>query len=127
MGDDGGVQGAAIVLLDQSDTFMPTVTFLSPDGEARAIEAEPGEILLHLALANAIEGIIGECGGALACGTCHVYVDERFSHLLPPAHPEERALVDFASEPKPTSRLCCQISMAPELDGLVLAIAKSQP
>jgi ferredoxin, 2Fe-2S len=106
---------------------MPTVTFVTPAGYAMFLEVEVGENLLHTALANNVEGILGECGGCLACGTCHVYVDTSFSHLLTPISADEQAMLELADESGSNSRLCCQIGMTAELEGLVLQVAARQP
>jgi len=73
------------------------------------------------------QGIDGECGGCCSCATCHVYVDEAHVDLLPAADEMEEGLLDaVASERLPNSRLSCQISMSPELDGLVVRVPLAQ-
>jgi ferredoxin, 2Fe-2S len=106
---------------------MPAAIFVTPAGHAVFLEVKVGESLLHAALANDVEGILGECGGCLACGTCHVYVEARFSHLLPPISADEQAMLELADESQSNSRLCCQIKMTAELEGLVLQVAARQP
>lgn len=106
---------------------MPTVTFVTPAGRAISVRVEEGESLLHAALTHDVDGVLGECGGSLACGTCHVYVDERFAPLLPPIEGDEDAMLELASDRRDTSRLCCQLRMTTELDGLVLQVTALQP
>ncbi|RTL72017.1 MAG: 2Fe-2S iron-sulfur cluster binding domain-containing protein [Hyphomicrobiales bacterium] len=101
---------------------MPIVTFVMPSGRVVRIEAEVGESLLAVALANDVEGILGECGGCLACGTCHVFVAEAFTRVLPPPAADEEALLDFAANRRTGSRLCCQIRVSQALDGIVLDV-----
>lgn len=106
---------------------MPAVTFVSSAGRETTVDAELGQSLLAAALAHDIEGILGECGGSLACGTCHVYVEPRFFELLAPIAPDEQAMLDFSSEPRPNSRLCCQLVMTPALQNLILRVPELQP
>ena len=74
---------------------------------------------METAVANGIDGIRGECGGSLACAPCHVYVEDRVG----PADATEADMLEFAEEEvRDNSRLCCQIAVTPELDGLVVHI-----
>lgn len=100
---------------------MPRVTFVTPGGEGRAVEAEAGATLLHVAWDNAID-IEGACGGVMACSTCHVIVDPAFYGRLPPPGEEEEELLDLAWGLEPTSRLGCQIVVTEALDGLVVRL-----
>ena len=103
---------------------MPIVTFVMPSGRVVRIEAEIGESLLAVALAHDVEGILGECGGCLACGTCHVFVAEPFARVLPPPTADEEAMLDIAANRHPSSRLCCQIRISQALDGVVLEVPR---
>ncbi|MCB2073310.1 MAG: 2Fe-2S iron-sulfur cluster binding domain-containing protein [Novosphingobium sp.] len=107
---------------------MPKVTYVDHDGTEHAIDVPVGENVMRGALYNNIEGIVGECGGALSCATCHCYVDEAWTGKVGgPATDEERELLEAAaSEVKPTSRLSCQIEMSDELDGLVVRLPEAQ-
>nr|WP_181701697.1 2Fe-2S iron-sulfur cluster-binding protein [Chthonobacter albigriseus] len=67
--------------------------------------------------------IKAECGGACACGTCHVHVDEAWLDRLIPASAEEEDQLDTASGVAFNSRLSCQILMRPDLDGLRVSLA----
>lgn len=95
-----------------------------PDGAALAVEADAGSSLLEVARRHDI-AIEGACGGAMACATCHVVVDEDRFDDLPPPSAEEEDMLDLAAELRPTSRLGCQIRMTPDLDGLVVRIPRS--
>jgi 2Fe-2S ferredoxin len=106
---------------------MPAVTFMTAAGRVLVVEAATGQSLLSAALAHDVDGILGECGGCLSCGTCHVYIDPRFTHMLPSAGSDEQVMLELATELRGNSRLCCQITMTVELDGLVLQIAAQQP
>jgi 2Fe-2S ferredoxin len=104
---------------------MPKVTFVDVAGREREVEAEVGTNLMHVATANEVAGIVGECGGSCSCGTCHVYVDEAWVDRLPAPGPFEVALLEAVVDPKPNSRLSCQIPVTAELGGLRVVVAKS--
>jgi ferredoxin, 2Fe-2S len=99
---------------------MTLITFVGPDGTIHAIDAEDGRSLMEIGVKHAIPGIIGECGGSCACGSCHVYVDEEWSDKLPPISDMEREMLELTFNTTPASRLGCQIPVTPELAGLVL-------
>jgi 2Fe-2S ferredoxin len=99
---------------------MAKITYIDSNGAARTIEADAGATVMEAAIKNAIPGIEAECGGACACATCHVYVDEAWAEKAGKAEPMEEDMLDFAFEVKPTSRLSCQIRVKDELDGLVV-------
>ena len=106
---------------------MPRVTYEAHDGERTEIDAPAGSTARDVALANGIDGIVGECGGQLMCASCHVYVDEAFVGLLPaPSDEENEMLESTASERLPNSRLSCQIRLGEELDGLLLRMPPEQ-
>ena len=106
---------------------MPNVTYIQPDGTRRAVDIPDGDSVMSGAMQNNVRGILAECGGVLACATCHVYVDPAwFDHLPPPATDEADMLEATAAERRPTSRLSCQILMTAALDGLVVTVPDSQ-
>jgi 2Fe-2S ferredoxin len=105
---------------------MTTITFIHPDGRAQRFEATGGSVM-QLAVVNSVDEIVAECGGNAMCATCHVYVDDSWIDRLPAISDAEDALLDgTASDRLPTSRLSCQIKIAPELDGLVLRLPDRQ-
>ncbi|HEX3663938.1 MAG TPA: 2Fe-2S iron-sulfur cluster-binding protein [Rhizomicrobium sp.] len=67
--------------------------------------------------------VAAECGGACACATCHVYVDEEWLARLPPRSDAETDMLDMALAVEPNSRLSCQITCTPELDGIKVTVA----
>jgi 2Fe-2S ferredoxin len=81
---------------------------------------------METAIKNAVPGIDAECGGACACATCHVYVDPAWIEIVGKAEPMEEDMLDFAFEVRPTSRLSCQIKVAPKLDGLIVTTPAKQ-
>jgi len=105
---------------------MVKITFIEPDGNQQTVEAEPGMTVMETAKKAMVEGIEAECGGACACATCHVYVDEAWREAVGPPSPMEEDMLDFAFEVKETSRLSCQIKVKPELDGLVVRVPEKQ-
>jgi 2Fe-2S ferredoxin len=105
---------------------MAKITFIDAAGTSRSVEAEPGSTVMEAAIKNAIPGIEAECGGACACATCHVYVDEAWAAAAGKAEPMEEDMLDFAFDVKPTSRLSCQIKVKDALDGLVVRTPAKQ-
>ena len=106
---------------------MPRVVYEAPDGARTEIEAPAGATVRNLALANSVDGIVGECGGELMCASCHVYVDEAFLDRLPAmSEAEDEMLESTASERLPSSRLSCQIPLTEELDGLLVRLPDEQ-
>ena len=104
---------------------MPALTFHLPDGSTRRLEGQTGT-LMELARNAGIPGIVGECGGACACGTCHVRLcPEALAHLGP-ATADERNILDFEDSAAPDSRLACQISLAALPDGLTFTLPGSR-
>ncbi len=105
---------------------MVKIVFVNASGEKRELEAQPGQTAMEVARNAGVDEILAECGGACACATCHVYVAPEWFDKLPKAEPMESDMLDFAVEPRPTSRLCCQIKITEALDGLVLELPESQ-
>lgn len=102
---------------DNSRTTMPKITFVDPNGTAIEVDAPLGKSVLDIAQANNID-IEGACEGSLACSTCHVIVEPEWYDKLRPAEEEEEDMLDLAYGLTRTSRLCCQILVTKELDGL---------
>lgn len=106
---------------------MTSVTYVEPGGARRTVDVPEGENAMRGALNKMVRGIVGECGGALACATCHVYVDDAWAARVgPPSEMEAQMLESAYCEAKPNSRLSCQITMSAALDGLVLHIPEAQ-
>ncbi|MCB1475883.1 MAG: 2Fe-2S iron-sulfur cluster binding domain-containing protein [Rhodobiaceae bacterium] len=105
---------------------MPKITYIESNGTEHVVEARNGMSVMEAAIENLIPGIEAECGGALACATCHVYVDQAWLEKTGEVTPVEQDMLDFAYEMKPESRLSCQILMRDDLDGLVVRIPERQ-
>ncbi|MDF2046462.1 MULTISPECIES: 2Fe-2S iron-sulfur cluster-binding protein [Microbacterium] len=104
---------------------MTRIVYVLPDGAERLVEASDGESLMRAALQNDISEIVGECGGEMSCGTCHVYIDDAPDGIDPQSR-DERELLDMVDSARPSSRLACQIAVRPELAGLCVRIADAQ-
>ena len=105
---------------------MVSITFIEHTGEKRTVEAELGATVMETAIKHMIPGIEAECGGACACSTCHVYVDEAWTEKTGTPAPMEEDMLDFAFEVKPNSRLSCQIKVSDEIDGLKVSTPERQ-
>ncbi len=105
---------------------MAKITFIQPDGTRQVVDADPGMTVMETAKKNLIEGIEAECGGACACATCHVYVDEAWREKVGPPTDMEEDMLDFAFDVRPSSRLSCQIKVTDALDGLVVSVPEKQ-
>jgi 2Fe-2S ferredoxin len=106
--------------------MMTKLTFITHDGARFDVEAENGSTVMENAIRNAVPGIEAECGGACACATCHVYVDEAWTAEVGEPEAMEEDMLDFAYDVRPTSRLSCQIKVRDALDGLVVQVPERQ-
>ncbi|MFZ2175386.1 MAG: 2Fe-2S iron-sulfur cluster-binding protein [Rhodococcus sp. (in: high G+C Gram-positive bacteria)] len=106
---------------------MTRIDFVSPNGATDSITATSGRSLMDTAVQNGVAGIVGECGGAASCSTCHVYLDDTNGRELPPMTELEDEMLDGAvAERRAVSRLSCQIPVHPSLDGLEVHIPEKQ-
>jgi len=105
---------------------MVKITFIQPDNSEQVVECEPEMTLMEAAKLNSVPGIEAECGGACACATCHVYVDEAWREKTGTPSQMEEDMLDFAFDVRGSSRLSCQIKLKPELDGIVVRVPAKQ-
>ena len=105
---------------------MANITFIEPDGTEKTVEIEAGLSVMEGAVKHGIAGILAECGGMCSCSTCHCYVEAGWFDKLPAKEDDEAGLLDFAWEPRETSRLTCQIRVSDAIDGLVLKVPAQQ-
>jgi len=105
---------------------MTKITYIGFDGTRYDVDAQNGSTVMENAIRNSVPGIEAECGGACACATCHVYVDEAWTDVVGPPEAMEEDMLDFAWEPQLNSRLSCQIVVRDELDGLVVRVPERQ-
>ena len=105
---------------------MPKITYIDDEGNSKTIEIENGLSVMEGAVQNNIPGIDADCGGSMACATCHVYVEEKWFNKLPKAEDAEVDMIDMAFEPKKNSRLSCQLIVTDELNGLTVTTPSKQ-
>jgi ferredoxin, 2Fe-2S len=105
---------------------MPKITYIDYQDNSKTIEVENGLTVMEGAIQNDIPGIDADCGGSMACATCHVYVEEKWFDKIPKAEEAEVDMIDMAIEPKKNSRLSCQIIISDELDGLTVMTPEKQ-
>lgn len=105
---------------------MPVVTFITHDGNATEVYVESGITLMQAAVNSSINAIIGECGGACSCATCHCYIDDAWKAKTGEADSMEKDILDSVLNPKENSRLSCQVTVTDELTGLVVHLPESQ-
>jgi 2Fe-2S ferredoxin len=105
---------------------MVEVKFIECNGDARTVQSDLGTSLMRSAVENDIPGIVADCGGSLTCATCHIYVDDAWLERVGRPSETEEIMLDCAMDPRPTSRLSCQVVLTDELDGLVVHVPRSQ-
>ena len=105
---------------------MPKIIYKDYQGNSKTIEVESGFTVMEGAIQKEIPGIDADCGGSMACATCHVYVDDKWLDKIPKAEDAENDMIDMAFEPKKNSRLSCQIIVNEELDGLEVSTPEKQ-
>jgi 2Fe-2S ferredoxin len=106
--------------------MMIRVTYIDSDGSEKTGEGKPSFSVMEVAQSAGVDGIIAECGGACSCATCHVLVDAAWMDKVGPASEAENELLEFSEYVAPNSRLSCQISLRPELDGLLVRVPPKQ-
>jgi 2Fe-2S ferredoxin len=105
---------------------MAKITYIEHDGREHSVDVKNGLSVMEGAIRNNVPGIDADCGGACACATCHVYVDEAFAAETGRASAMEESMLDFAENVQPNSRLSCQIRVSDDLDGLIVRLPESQ-
>jgi 2Fe-2S ferredoxin len=105
---------------------MAKITFIRHDGSEHVVDVKNGLSVMEGAVKNNVPGIDADCGGACACATCHVYVDESWKEAAGSPSAMEESMLDFAENVESNSRLSCQIKVTDELDGLIVRIPESQ-
>ena len=105
---------------------MPKIKYIEQNGNSKTIEVDNGLTVMEGAVQNNIPGIDADCGGGMACATCHVYVEENWFNKLTKAEDAEVDMIDMAHEPKKNSRLSCQIIVSDELEGLEVTTPEKQ-
>ena len=105
---------------------MAKIKYIDYEGNSKTIEVENGLTVMEGAIQNNIPGIDADCGGSMACATCHVYVEEKWFDKISKVEDAEVDMIDMAYEPKKNSRLSCQLIVSDELDGLIVTTPAKQ-
>ena len=105
---------------------MPKITYIDQKGDSKTIDVENGLTVMEGAIQNNVPGIDADCGGSMACATCHVYVEDSWLSKIPKAEDAENDMIDMAYNPKKNSRLSCQIVVSEELNGLIVTTPEKQ-
>tara|TARA_X000000368_G_scaffold76214_1_gene56608 strand:- start:34 stop:354 length:321 start_codon:yes stop_codon:yes gene_type:complete len=105
---------------------MAKITYIEHNGKSHTVDVSNGLTVMEGAVQNDIPGIDADCGGSMACATCHVYVKDDWFNKLPPKTEGEDDMIDQAFEPSPTSRLSCQIQISDDLEGLKVHLPEKQ-
>ena len=105
---------------------MAKITYIEHNGKSHTVEVKNGLSVMEGAVQNNIPGIDADCGGSMACATCHVYVKEEWFDKVNIKSEGEDDMLDQAYEPNKLSRLSCQISVTDDIDGLIVNLPKKQ-
>ena len=105
---------------------MPKITYIENNGKSHTIEVSNGLSVMEGAVQNDVPGIDADCGGGMACATCHVYVKEEWLDKLATKEDGEEDMLDMAFEPKKNSRLSCQLTVSDVMDGLIVNVPSKQ-
>ena len=105
---------------------MSKITYNTHKNKTHTVDVQNGLTVMEGAVQNDIPGIDADCGGGMACATCHVYVNEEWLDKLPAKEDGEEDMLDMAYEPNKFSRLSCQLTVSDELDGLIVNIPEKQ-
>ena len=105
---------------------MAKITYIEHNGKSHTVDVQNGLTVMEGAVQNDIPGIDADCGGSMACATCHVYVKDDWFNKVPPKQNGEEDMLDQVFEPKKNSRLSCQMIISDELDGLIVDLPERQ-
>ncbi len=105
---------------------MAQIKYIEHNGKSHTINVKNGLTVMEGAVQNNVPGIDADCGGSMACATCHVYVKDDWFNKLPSKEEGEDDMLDQAYEPKKNSRLSCQLIVSDELDGLIVDLPEKQ-
>ena len=105
---------------------MTKINYITHDNQTYSVDVQNGLTAMEGAVQNDIPGIDADCGGSMACATCHVYVEEKWLDKIPKAEEAEIDMLDMAQDPKKNSRLSCQLMVSDKLDGLIVTTPEKQ-
>jgi len=102
---------------------MVTIHVTTRDGTTRTVEGQEGLSVMEVIRENGFDELLALCGGCCSCATCHVFVDPEFTDKLPKMSEDENDLLDSSTFRSERSRLSCQLTCGPDLEGLKVQIA----
>ena len=105
---------------------MAKITYIEHSGKSHTVEVQNGLTIMEGAVQNNVPGIDADCGGSMACATCHVYVKEEWFNKLPKKEDGEEDMLDMAYEPNKFSRLSCQLTVSDKLEGMIVNLPEKQ-
>jgi 2Fe-2S ferredoxin len=105
---------------------MGSITFIEHNGTQHTVDIEEGKSLMQIAMDNGVQGVDADCGGACACGTCHVIIGSDWINTTGSATDEEIQMLDLTPEKEDSSRLSCQISTSEAMNGMVVRLPEFQ-
>ena len=105
---------------------MTKITYIESNQKTHTVDVDNGLSVMEGAVQNNIPGIDADCGGGMACATCHVYVKDEWYNKINKKSEGEDDMLDQAYEPKKNSRLSCQISVGDDIDGLIVHLPEKQ-
>ena len=105
---------------------MAKITYIEHSGKSHTIEVQNGLTVMEGAIQNNVPGIDADCGGSMACATCHVYVKEEWFNKLPKKEDGEEDMLDMVYEPNKFSRLSCQLTVSDKLEGIIVNLPEKQ-
>ena len=105
---------------------MTKITYIEYNGTEHTIDVQNGLTVMEGAVQNDVPGIDADCGGSMACATCHVYVKDEWYNKLDEKNEGEDDMIDQAYDPKKNSRLSCQITVSDKIEGLVVHLPEKQ-
>ena len=105
---------------------MAKIIYIENNGKSHSVEVAEGLTVMEGAVQNNIPSIDADCGGGMACATCHVYIKDDWFDRINKKSEGEDDMIDQAYEPKKNSRLSCQIQVGPEIDGLEVHLPEKQ-
>tara|TARA_B110000196_G_scaffold165852_1_gene142616 strand:+ start:103 stop:423 length:321 start_codon:yes stop_codon:yes gene_type:complete len=105
---------------------MAKITYIESNNKSHTVDVPTGLSVMEGAIRSNIPGIDADCGGSMACATCHIYVKEKWFDKLPKKEEGEEDMLDMAYSPNEFSRLSCQVIVSDELEGLVVSLPEKQ-
>lgn len=108
------------------EDIVAKITFITHDGTPHEVDGPEFTSLMNVAITNLVPGIDGDCGGECSCATCHVYVEPKWLEVVGRAAGREEEMLDLNPEREENSRLCCQIPVTEQIDGIVVHVPEFQ-